>query len=75
MQFVQSRLRVAVTRGLMAVYPASTTSDSSLPVPSAKTTLCSVCNEPVSLETAKTDETGQAIHEECYLVNLNRKQA
>ncbi|HLZ41638.1 MAG TPA: hypothetical protein VKQ11_11785 [Candidatus Sulfotelmatobacter sp.] len=59
----------------MSVYPASTNSDSSLPVPSAKTTLCSACNEPVSLETAKTDESGQAIHEECYLVNLNRNQA
>lgn len=59
----------------MSVYSTSTTSDASLPIPSAKTTLCLVCNEPVSLETAKTDESGQAIHEECYLVNLNRNQA
>ena len=27
---------------------------------------CPICNEPVSLETSKTDEDGQAIHEECY---------
>jgi hypothetical protein len=27
---------------------------------------CPICNEPVSLETSKTDEDGHAIHEECY---------
>lgn len=27
---------------------------------------CSICNTPVSLETAKTDEAGKAVHEECY---------
>ena len=31
---------------------------------------CSICHQPVALETANTDEAGQAVHEECYLLNL-----
>jgi hypothetical protein len=31
--------------------------------------LCSVCNEPVDL-TAKTNEEGKTIHEECYLTQM-----
>ena len=31
---------------------------------------CSICQKPVTLETAKTDEVGQAVHEECYLLKL-----
>lgn len=31
---------------------------------------CSICNEPVELETAKTDECGRAIHENCYVLKL-----
>jgi len=27
---------------------------------------CKICNEPVELETAKTDEDGKAVHEDCY---------
>jgi hypothetical protein len=34
---------------------------------------CSICNKPVALETAKTDEVGQAAHEECYLFKLGIK--
>jgi len=33
---------------------------------SAGVARCSICELPVSLETAKTDEYGRAIHEECY---------
>jgi hypothetical protein len=32
--------------------------------------MCSICNTPVPLETAKTDESGAAIHEECYLLKV-----
>ena len=32
--------------------------------------LCVVCREPVSLEAAKTDDYGQAIHEECYVEKI-----
>jgi hypothetical protein len=35
--------------------------------------LCPVCNHPVALETAKVDEVGRAIHGECYLVIVRRK--
>jgi hypothetical protein len=28
--------------------------------------LCPICDKPVKLETAKTDEDGHVIHEECY---------
>jgi hypothetical protein len=44
----------------------------SKPIPQ---TLCSICNRPVSLENAKTEEHGLAIHEECYLLKLKLKRA
>jgi hypothetical protein len=31
---------------------------------------CSVCNESVELETSKTDATGKAAREECYIVKV-----
>jgi len=32
--------------------------------------ICSLCNEPVELETAKTDAHGNAVHEECYTLEI-----
>jgi hypothetical protein len=32
--------------------------------------ICPRCLEPVSLEDAKTDEEGRAIHEDCYYASL-----
>ena len=29
--------------------------------------ICAICNAPVRLEFAKTDESGAAIHELCYV--------
>ena len=29
--------------------------------------LCTICDKPLKIETAKTDEDGQAVHEECYV--------
>jgi hypothetical protein len=34
---------------------------------------CCICNEPVCLETSNTDEYGQALHEECYVLKLSLK--
>jgi hypothetical protein len=34
---------------------------------------CRICNDPVLLETSKTDEYGQAVHEGCYVLNLSLK--
>lgn len=34
---------------------------------------CPICKEPVKLETAKTNEHGDPIHDECYLANVSRK--
>jgi putative methionine-R-sulfoxide reductase with GAF domain len=31
---------------------------------------CSICNKPVAVEIAKTDDSGQAVHEECYAIAL-----
>jgi hypothetical protein len=31
---------------------------------------CCICNSPVLLETSKTDEYGQAVHEECYVLKV-----
>jgi hypothetical protein len=33
--------------------------------------ICPICREPVRLEDAKTDEGGNAIHENCYYASLN----
>jgi hypothetical protein len=35
--------------------------------------VCSLCNEAVEIETAKTDADGKAIHEECYLAGLSKQ--
>ena len=32
--------------------------------------ICWICGNRVSLERCKTDEHGQAVHEDCYTVNL-----
>ena len=42
--------------------------DNSLAV--LRTPICSICNLPVSLNNAKTDEDGNAVHEDCYLIKL-----
>ncbi len=34
---------------------------------------CRICSEPVPVETAKTDDYGQAIHETCYTTSLIRE--
>jgi uncharacterized protein with PIN domain len=31
--------------------------------------ICSVCNEPIELRTTKLNETGEPIHEECYVLD------
>ena len=35
---------------------------------------CCICSEPVCLETSNTDEYGQALHEECYVLKLCMKK-
>ena len=30
--------------------------------------ICWICNKHVNLETAKTDERGRAVHEQCYVL-------
>jgi hypothetical protein len=29
--------------------------------------LCSICAAPIPLETSRTDEHGESVHEECYV--------
>jgi len=36
---------------------------------------CAQCGRPVRLEIAKTDERGQAVHEECYELRLYGEQS
>lgn len=31
---------------------------------------CSICNKPIAFEIAKTDDSGQAVHEECYVFKV-----
>jgi hypothetical protein len=37
--------------------------------------ICSLCNKPVSLETSRADEHGNAVHEGCYLLRVSGKKA
>lgn len=32
--------------------------------------VCSLCAKPIELETANTDERGQAVHEDCYVAYI-----
>ena len=32
--------------------------------------ICPLCNEPVELETTKTNEDEEAVHEECDVISL-----
>jgi len=34
--------------------------------------ICSICNKVVGLEVAKTDESGTAVHGECYVLRLQQ---
>jgi uncharacterized Zn finger protein (UPF0148 family) len=36
--------------------------------------VCPICNEPVLLETAKTDSDGKAVHEDCYFHKVKLKR-
>lgn len=36
--------------------------------------VCPLCNEPVELETTKTNEDGEAVHEECYVLAVKAQQ-
>jgi hypothetical protein len=40
------------------------------PLAARRVPICSICNLPVPLNNAKTDEDGSAIHENCYLIKL-----
>jgi hypothetical protein len=31
---------------------------------------CSICKQPIKLETSKTDENGKSVHEDCYARRL-----
>jgi hypothetical protein len=41
-------------------------------VPKTKLVVCALCHKPLDLETAKTDEDGQAVHAECYFQKVKR---
>lgn len=36
---------------------------------------CSICNQPVTLESAHSDECGAPVHEECYVLKIRLKLA
>ena len=35
---------------------------------------CCLCDKPVPLEASKTDESGKAVHEECYLLKIRLRE-
>jgi hypothetical protein len=34
---------------------------------------CAICDKSVPLETAKIDEEGQTVHEQCYVLKVKRE--
>ena len=34
---------------------------------------CAICSQPVCLETAKIDEDGKTVHEQCYVLKIQRE--
>lgn len=38
--------------------------------PLRQTYFCWLCSQPIDLETCKTDECGQAVHEDCYVLKM-----
>jgi hypothetical protein len=56
------------------VPPNSASAEAPLSSPS-EISRCSICTLPVSLEAAKADEFGRAIHEECYALKMRMKVA
>jgi len=36
--------------------------------------LCRICGKPVPVEAANTDDDGNAIHENCYVLKLKMEQ-
>jgi hypothetical protein len=41
----------------------------------SRLTLCAICGIPVELEFCKTDEAGDAIHEQCYIAKMARTKS
>ena len=37
--------------------------------------ICHLCEKPVKLETAKTDELGRTVHEGCYVLHVSLRKA
>jgi hypothetical protein len=54
---------------------AQDASSENIPVAETSVLTCRICGKPVSVETAKTDCCGMAIHEECYALKVRLEQA
>lgn len=45
-----------------------------LEAPMVSPVICQICKQPVILETARIDERGKAVHEDCYLRAIQAQQ-
>jgi hypothetical protein len=43
--------------------------------PEPQLPLCSICNKPVDLQIAITDQDGKPVHEECYVRKVRQQDA
>jgi hypothetical protein len=43
--------------------------------PNESVLVCCLCGKPVAIGAAKTNADGQAVHEECYLVEVQLERA
>jgi hypothetical protein len=53
--------------------PANQGIESLLPGRVSHALQCRICRKPVPVETAKTDDRGQAVHEECYILSVTQE--
>lgn len=47
--------------------------DAARTFPESQLFLCCLCGDPVDLRTAKTEEYGKAIHEDCYVQRMRNE--
>jgi hypothetical protein len=68
------QIPVKSVKAIVAHFPDSPEARQLSPIPQ-NVLRCTLCRQPVAVETAKTDGNGQAVHEECYTISVTGKTA
>jgi hypothetical protein len=68
------QIPVKRVKAIMAHLPDSPEARQLSPIPH-NVLRCTLCRQPVAVESAKTDGNGQAVHEECYTFSVTGQTA